>query len=106
MSDFEKNLAVLTDHVRWLSSKQRAAAGRITVANQSVRDTASSMWSSHGIVCAPTNMAVAAAQSARAEAGATLHKISEELATRLTDAADNYDDADYRSGDNIGACGL
>jgi hypothetical protein len=106
MSDFEKNLTVLTDHLRWLSSKQQAAAGRITVANQSASAAVGSIWSSHGIACAATSLAMATAESARTGAGATLYGVSAELAKRLADAADNYDNADYRSGKGIDECGL
>jgi len=102
----EQNLKVLTDHIRDLAGKQRAAAGRIKVANESTGEVAGSMWSTHGVVCAATNMAVSAAETARDTAGTRLYKVSTELSENLNYAADNYDNVDYREGRNIDACGL
>src|SRR4029077_9849385 len=51
----QDNLTVLTEHIRRLATDQQAAAGRITLANQSARDIAANLWSTHGAVCAATN---------------------------------------------------
>ena len=51
-------------------------------------------------------MAVSAAETARDTAGTRLYKVSTELAENLNDAADNYDNVDYRQGRNIDTCGL
>jgi Excreted virulence factor EspC, type VII ESX diderm len=102
----EQNLKVLTDHIRDLATKQQAAAGRIKVANESVGEVAGSMWGSHGVACAATNMAVSAAETARATAGTHLYQVSTKLSENLNYAADNYDDVDYREGRSIGTCGL
>lgn len=106
MTDFEQNLKILTEHIRRLASEQQAAAGRITVANQSAQNVADNMWSTHGAVCAPTNTAMAFAEKARKSAGAVLWRVSTELSEKLTNAADNYDDVDSQEGQDIGACGL
>jgi hypothetical protein len=106
VTDFDQNLKVLTEHVRRLATEQQAAAGRITVANRSARDVAGNMWSTHGVVCAPTNIAMATAETAREAAGAALWKVSTELSEKLTNAADNYDSVDSQEGQDIGACGL
>lgn len=106
MSAQEQNLKVLTDHIRELAGKQQAAAGRIKVANESKGGIADSMWSTHGVACAATNMAVSAAETARDAAGTRLYKVSTELSENLNDAADNYDNVDYREGRNVDACGL
>jgi hypothetical protein len=102
----EQNLKVLTDHIRDLAGKQQAAAGRIKVANESVGGVADGMWSTHGVVCAATNMAVSAAETTRDTAGTRLYKVSTELSENLNYAADNYDNVDYREGRNIGECRL
>lgn len=106
MTDQEENLKVLTEHVRRLATDQQAAAGRITVANQSAQGVAGNMWGTHGVVCAATNIAVSAAETARLAAGAALYKVSTELSEKLTNAAGNYDSADSQGGQDIGACGL
>jgi hypothetical protein len=50
-------------------------------------------------------MALSAADAARKAAGAALYKVSAEFDAKLTTAAINYADADYRSGASIGqAC--
>ena len=106
MTGFEQNLKVLTEHIRRLATEQQAAAGRIKVANQSAQDVAGDMWSTHGAVCAPTNIAMASAETARKSAGAALWKVSTELSEKLTSAADNYDNVDSQEAQDIGACEL
>ena len=106
MSDQEQNLKVLTDHVLRLARDQAAAAGRIKVANEAAAGMADGMWSTHGVVCAATNLAVTSARDARARAGDALYKVSDELATRLKNAADNYNEVDFWKGRDIGACSV
>lgn len=106
MTDFEENLKVLTEHIRRLATEQQAAAGRITVANQSARGVSGNMWSTHGVVCAQTNIAVSTAETARTAAAAALWKVSTEFSEKLANAADNYDNVDSQGGQDIGACGL
>jgi Excreted virulence factor EspC, type VII ESX diderm len=106
VTDSEQNLKVLSEHVRRLATEQQAAAGRITVANQAAQNVAGSLWSTHGVVCAPTNIAMSTAETARKAAGAVLWKVSTELSEKLTNAADNYDNVDSQEGQDIGACGL
>lgn len=106
MSGQEDNLRVLTDHIRELAGRQHAAAGRINVSGDALGGVAGSMWSTHGVACAATNMAVSAAETARETAGTRLYKVSVELSENLNYAADNYDNVDYREGRNIDVCGL
>lgn len=106
MTAQDDNLRVLTEHIRWLSGKQQAAAGRITIANQAPAGVAAGMWGTHGAACAATNMAMAAAETARTAAGTNMLALTHDLAERLTDAATNYEDADYRAGIEIGSCGI
>jgi Excreted virulence factor EspC, type VII ESX diderm len=102
----QDNLTVLTEHIRRLATDQQAAAGRITLANQSARDIAANLWSTHGAVCAATNIAVSTAETARGTAGTVLYNVSTEHSEKLANAADNYDNVDSREGKDIGACGL
>jgi hypothetical protein len=105
-SDHEKNLIVLTEHLRRLAVEQQAAAGRIRVANQPIGGIAANLWTTHGVVCAATNMAVSTAEVARAAAGARLFKVSTEISEKLTYAAENYENVDCQEGRDIGACRL
>lgn len=104
MSDYD--LRVLTDHIHELAQGQQAAAGRIKIATESIHGLSGKVWRTHGIICAATNLAVSTAESARAAAGNSLYKQSEDLKDRLNYAAQNYNDTDWREGRNIGACSV
>jgi hypothetical protein len=105
MSSEEQNLKVVTDHVTELASKQQRAAHLFVGANRTTGDVAADILSTHGLVCSATSIAVSAADTARKTAGSNLYKVSCELATKLSTAAINYGDADYRAGRSLGqAC--
>jgi ESX secretion-associated protein EspC/F len=106
VSGREDNLEVLTEHITELAGKQQASAGRIIAARNAVFGVTGRMWLSHGVVCAATNMAVAEAETTRAAAIAKRYKMSIDLRDRLNWAVVNYENADWRAGDDIGACGL
>ncbi len=63
------------------------------------------MWDTHGIVCTATNVAVSSAETARRTAGGALVRVSNELAEKLTAAANSYDDTDASTSGDIDACG-
>lgn len=101
------NLRVLTEHVRELAHKQEAASGRFRSARQAVAEgLGDRLWTTHGVVSAAVNMAVSNAESARMDAITTQYRLGHDLNERLNNAADNYENADWVSGRNIGACGL
>jgi hypothetical protein len=104
VNDREKNLKVLTEHVRWLAEKQHAASGRITVANQAVNGAADTVLNTHGVACIATHLAVIAAQSAREAAGGKIYEIATGLEGRLHTAAALYENTDYQNGLDISAC--
>ena len=105
MSDQEQNLQVLREHIDHLAEKQLTAANQITGANRTTGDAAGNVSSTHGLVFSATSLAVSAADTARRTAGAALYKVSNELSEKLTTAASNYDNADYRAGRSLGqAC--
>ncbi|MHA3018751.1 ESX-1 secretion-associated protein [Mycobacterium sp. BMJ-28] len=105
MTDQERNLHVLTDHVSDLAAKQETAANQITGANRAIGDTATRVRDTHGLVCSMTSAALSAADTARTAAGSTLHKVSSELSEKLCTAASNYQNADYRAGAHISQAG-
>ncbi|MGV0675824.1 MULTISPECIES: ESX-1 secretion-associated protein [Mycolicibacterium] len=105
-TDYEKNLSVLTDHIRHLAEKQHTAVDQITGANRSIVDPARNVLDTHGLVCGATNLAVAAVEAARRTAGGKMEKVSTELAEKLTTAAANYDNTDSAEGGNINTCGV
>lgn len=105
MSDLVNNLVVLTDHLGDLAEMQQTAANQITGANRAVGDLANSVQSTHGIACWSSISAVRDAEEARDNAGQTMYNVSTELAEKLTTSATNYNNADYRSGEDLGgAC--
>ena len=103
-TDHEKNLTVLTDHVRTLATVQDTAVGLFTGANRSAQGLADQLWSTHGIICAPTNTVMGMADTARHAAGLQLLKVSDDLAARLRDAASNYDSTDTAAAGDLGSC--
>lgn len=99
------NLRVLTEHVRKLADRQQAAADQITGANRATTGVADRVSDTHGLVCFLTSSALSAADEARQSAGSALHKVSNDLSEKLTTAAGNYDNADYRAGNRISQAG-
>lgn len=63
MSGQQDNLRVLTDHIDELAAKQASAAGRLKIGGETVNDLASSVWATHGVVCAASNMAIDAIEA-------------------------------------------
>ncbi|TPG29712.1 ESX-1 secretion-associated protein [Mycolicibacterium hodleri] len=105
-TDSEKNLKVLTDHLRDLTTLQDTAAGQITGANRSIVDPGRDMWNTHGIACSATNFAVSRVEGARRNAGGALFRVSTELSEKLEAAAGAYANTDSSAAGNIGACGV
>ena len=101
MSDLTDNLRVLTEHVDELAAKQTTAAGELKVAGETVNDLTSSVWATHGVVCAASNMAVSSIEAARDAADAKLWRISHDLSERLRTASANYKDSDWVAGEAI-----
>lgn len=106
MSGLDDNLKVLTEHISELAGKQQASAGRIIGARDAVGDVTGRMWATHGVVCAATNLAVGEAETTRTAAITKQYKMSTDLRDRLNAAVVNYEDADWRAGRGIDACGL
>ena len=100
------NLRVLTEHIDDIAAKQVTAAGSLKIAGETVSDLASSVWSTHGVVCAASNMAVSAVEDAREEAAKKLWKMSNDLSERLKTASANYNNADWLAGRDIDSCAL
>lgn len=100
----DENLRILTDHLLWLAAKQQHAVDNFDGANRELGDVAANCWKTHGIVCAPTNLAVADAQKTRVAAGLNLRKVSAELEERLKSAKDAYENTDSNSKRRIAQC--
>lgn len=106
MSNLQLNLKVLTDHLTELATKQQKGADQVTGANRHTGDVTGLVERTHGLICAATTSALAPAEAGRKSAGEALHRVSTELAAKLTTAAVNYNDTDYRAGTSIGQiCG-
>ena len=103
-TDQEKNLKVLTEHIRHLAERQQEAVNKITGANRSIVDPARNVQDTHGMVCEATNLAVSAAEEARRAAGGAFFKVSTELGEKLTAAAARYDHTDAAGANDITAC--
>jgi hypothetical protein len=96
----------LTEHIDNIAAKQTTAAGSLKIAGETVNNLASTVWSTHGLVCAASNMAVAAVETARDEARTKLWKMSHDLSGRLHTASENYNNADWLAGRDIDSCAL
>lgn len=103
-TDLEQNLRVLTEHIDQLGNNQSTAAGVLKVAGETVNDIAARVSSTHGVACFASNSAIADVESARDAARTKLWHMSNDLATRLQSASDNYNNADWRASKDIGAC--
>ncbi len=101
MSDLADNLRVLTEHIDDLAAKQTTAAGDLKIAGENVNDLASSVWATHGVVCAASNIAVDSVEAARDAADAKLWRMSHDLSERLRMASENYNNTDWRAGNEI-----
>lgn len=106
MSGQRDNLRVLTEHIDELAAKQISAAGRLKIAGETVNDLASSVWATHGVVCAASNMAVDDIEAARDAADAKLWRMSHDLSERLAAASANYNNADWLARKDIDSCSL
>jgi len=102
MTDFDKNLLVLEEHLHELAARQHTAADKVTGANRAVVDVADAVLTTHGFVCGLTSLALQSIDASRKAAGAALFKTSSELERKLAGAANNYNDADYRSSKSLG----
>ncbi|WP_419179564.1 ESX-1 secretion-associated protein [Mycolicibacterium peregrinum] len=98
------NLAVVTEYLGELATKQQTAVDLITTANSHTADIASKIESTHGKVCWATILALSGNES-RKVAGRTLATVSAELNEKLGRASTNYNDADYRAGKSFGEGG-
>ncbi|CAA0138189.1 Uncharacterised protein [Mycolicibacterium vanbaalenii] len=106
MSYLAQNLRVLTEHIDELAAKQTSAAGNLKIAGETVNDLTSSVWATHGVICAASNMAVGAIEAARDSADAVLWRMSHDLSVRLRMASANYNNADWRARKDIDSCEL
>jgi hypothetical protein len=100
------NLRVLTEFLDDIAGKQGTAAGILKVAGETVNDLADSVWNTHGVVCAASNMAVSAVETARDAAADKLWHMSHDLSERLSEASANYNNADWLARRDIDACRL
>lgn len=105
-TDQEKNLLVLTDHIKHLAEKQQTAVDQITGANRSIVDPSRNVRDTHGIVCMVSSLAMSYAEDARREAGAALVRVSTEFVEKLTAAKAQYDGTDSSEAGNIDSCGV
>ena len=82
-------------------SRRGRAATQIAAAATVADDVSTSMWVNHGLICAPTNIAVSNAALARTNACAGMQSTSTGLAEKLNIAATQYDQTDAQAGDKI-----
>lgn len=106
MSAQGDNLRVLTEHIDEIAAKQTTAAGTMKIAGETVNDLASNVWSTHGVACAASNMAVDAVEAARDNARTKLWQMSHDLSERLRTASANYNNADWLARRDIDSCAL
>jgi hypothetical protein len=94
-------LRVDTARVRKLSATQGEAATQVAAAGSVADGVSTSMWVNHGLICAPTNIAVAAAELTRRNACAGIQSVSTGLSEKLNSAADQYDQTDAHAAQKI-----
>lgn len=89
-------LRVITGYVQELAELQGRTAQQILSALEAAQGVGTSMWKNHGMVCAPSNSAVIAAETARRAACTRMNAKSEELAQKLDMARKLYDGTDMQ----------
>jgi len=100
MTDAEdRRIAAAT--IRSLASHQDEAARGISSAVLAVQGIGDNMTKTHGLICAVTNAAVAAAEAERSTAGNRTAGVSTELAGKLRHAAEKYDETDLAEKDKL-----
>jgi hypothetical protein len=87
--------------IRSLASHQDEAARGINSAVLAAQGVGDNMTKTHGLICAVTNAAVAAAESERSTAGNRTAGVSTELADKLRHAAEKYDETDLAEKDKL-----
>lgn len=96
-------MRVDTARVRKLSATQGEAASQIGAAANVADGVSACMWVNHGLICAPTNIAVAAAELTRRSACTSIQSVSTDLSQKLNTAADKYDQTDAQASAKIHA---
>lgn len=98
MSD---DLKVTTAELTELGGRQRDAATGVGAAESATDGATMNVARTHGLVCAPTIAALAAAQQSRSAATQAMQNISNGLATKLDSAASEYQSTDQEQGANL-----
>jgi hypothetical protein len=100
MTDTEDRKITATT-IRGLASLQDDIARGINSAVLTVQGLGDNMTRTHGLICAVTNEAVAAADAERSTAGNRTAGVSTELAQKLRHAAQKYDETDSAEKSNL-----
>jgi hypothetical protein len=94
-------LAVTPDYLEKLAKAQDGAAGKEGSAAGAAANLSSSVWISHGVASAPSNISLTQAEAARRAAGEAMKKASSTLAENLRKAKQAYHSTDAELGGNI-----
>lgn len=97
------DLQVTTSYLEELAAKHDLSSADVRAAAAVTSGIGSTMWTSHGVICATANMAVAEAESARSAANAAVESVGTEIAKRLRAAGGAYDGTDERAGESLDA---
>jgi hypothetical protein len=94
-------VTVVSTDLQQVSTSQDQVAANAVIAGRTTENTAWNVGASHGLVCAPTAAAVAAAITARAAAVGRMQAASNDLSAKLTTAAADYDATDREQCRNL-----
>ena len=93
-----ENLKVTTSFVREIAQGQADNAQTISQIQPVTDGMTLTMWQSHGVICASSNMRMGQLQDARKDACTAMSDMSTSLSERLTSAAEAYDKMDEELG--------
>ena len=88
------NLNVTPTYLETLAAKHDSAAGEAATAAAAAAGTGTMCWVNHGVISGASNVAVGAAESARAAAGNAIRQAVVDLAAKLRTAKETYSGVD------------
>ena len=94
-------LEVVTAHVRELAVRHGEVGTEVASAQAATQGATWDVAVSHGLICAPASVALAAANAARALACDAMQETSEDLQSALSTAALHYDSTDSQNSGSL-----
>jgi hypothetical protein len=96
-----EDLEVTPEYLEELAEKQDESTEELEDAASSASGIGSSVWMTHGLICGGCGAAVTRAEAAHAAACKAMQAVSTDLAEKLREAEDYYEDTDDQAAANL-----